>query len=143
MNKLVYLDLSILELSKIVMCDFQYDYVKPKYEEKAKLCYMDSNISYKLYSIHKVYKDIAEDVEPRFDCSNFDLDRAFSKEQNFIELSKDALGGQIMKEFVGLRAKSNSYLINDDREDRHKNRCHKKYLKFQDYKKCFEAAQRK
>ena len=61
---------------------------------------MDSNISYKLYSIHKVYKDIAEDVEPRFDSSNFDLDRAFSKEQNFIELSKDALGGQIMKELV-------------------------------------------
>ena len=43
-NKLVYLVLSILELSKILIYDFQYDYVKPKYEEKAKLCYMDSNI---------------------------------------------------------------------------------------------------
>ena len=40
-NKPVYLGLSILELSKIVKCPFWYDYVKPKYGEKAKLCYMD------------------------------------------------------------------------------------------------------
>ena len=40
-NKPVYLGLSILELSKIVKCLFWYDYVKPKYGEKAKLCYMD------------------------------------------------------------------------------------------------------
>ena len=42
MNKPVYLGLSILELSKVVMYGFWYDYVKPKYEEKAKLCYMDT-----------------------------------------------------------------------------------------------------
>ena len=41
MNKLVYLGLSILELSKVLMYEFWYDYVKPKYDEKAKLCYMD------------------------------------------------------------------------------------------------------
>ena len=40
-NKPVYLGLSILELSKLVKCPFWYDYVKPKYGEKAKLCYMD------------------------------------------------------------------------------------------------------
>ena len=43
MNKLVYLGLSILELSKIVMYEFWYDYVKPKYKEKAKICYVDTN----------------------------------------------------------------------------------------------------
>ena len=43
MNKPVYLGLSILELSKILMCEFWYDYVKLKYGEKAKLCYMDTN----------------------------------------------------------------------------------------------------
>ena len=42
MNKPVYLGLSILELSKIVMYESQYDYVKPKYGEKVKLCYMDT-----------------------------------------------------------------------------------------------------
>ena len=44
MNKLVFLGLSILELSKILMYEFWYDYVKPKYDEKTKLCYMDTDI---------------------------------------------------------------------------------------------------
>ena len=43
MNKPVYLVLSILELSKILMYDFWYDYLKPKYSEKAKCCYMDTD----------------------------------------------------------------------------------------------------
>ena len=43
MNKPVYLGLSILELSKILMYEFRYDYVKPKCGEKAKLCYMDTD----------------------------------------------------------------------------------------------------
>ena len=43
MNKCVYLGLSILQLSKILMYEFWYDYVKPKYGEKAKLCYMDTD----------------------------------------------------------------------------------------------------
>ena len=45
MNKPVYLGLSILELSKILMYEFWYDYVKPKYGEKAKLHYMDTDCS--------------------------------------------------------------------------------------------------
>ena len=63
MNKPAYLGLSILELSKILMYDFWYDYVKPKYSEKAKMCYMDTD-SFIVY-IHKtdIYKDIAEEVE--------------------------------------------------------------------------------
>ena len=46
MNKPVYLGLSILEVSKILMYEFCYDYVKPKYGEKAKLCYMDTDRLY-------------------------------------------------------------------------------------------------
>ena len=49
MNKPVYLVLSILELSKIVIYDFWHDYVKPKYKEKAKLCYMDTRQFYCLH----------------------------------------------------------------------------------------------
>ena len=47
MNKPVYLGLSVLELSKILIHEFWYDYVKPKYDEKAKLCYMDTDIASK------------------------------------------------------------------------------------------------
>ena len=53
MNKPVCLGLSILEFSKILMCEFWYDYVKLKYGEKAKLCYMDTDIVYFVYCIHK------------------------------------------------------------------------------------------
>ena len=54
-----------------------------------------------------IYKDIPEDVETRFDSSNFELDRPLPKGKNkkVIGLMKDELGGKIMKEFVGLRTK--------------------------------------
>ena len=67
MSKSVYFGLSILELSKIFMYEFWYDYVKPKYHEKAKLCYMDTDIFIVYMKTDDIYKDIAEDVETRFD----------------------------------------------------------------------------
>ena len=67
MNKSVYLGLSILELSKILMYEFWYDYVKPKYGEKAKLCYMDTDSFIVYIKTDDIYKDIAEDVETRLD----------------------------------------------------------------------------
>ena len=62
MNKPAYLGLSILELSEILMYEFWYDYIKPKYDEKAKLCYMDTD-GFIVYIKTNIYKDIAEDVE--------------------------------------------------------------------------------
>ena len=78
MNKPVYLELLILWLSKILMFKFWYDYVKPKYGKKAKLCYMDTDfIGY--INADDIYKDIAEDVETRFDTSNYELNRPLQK----------------------------------------------------------------
>ena len=82
MNKPVYLGLSILELSKILMYEFWYDYVKPKYHEKAKLCYMDADNFIVYIKIDYIYKDIVEDVENRFDTSNYELDRPLPKVKN-------------------------------------------------------------
>ena len=82
MNKPVYLGLSILELSKILMYEFWYDYVKPKYGEKAKLCYMDTDSFIVYIKIEDIYKDIAEDVKTRFDTSNYELNRPFPKGKN-------------------------------------------------------------
>ena len=66
-----------------------------------------------------IYKDIAEDVETRFDTSNFEIDRPLPKGKNkVIGLMKDELGGQIMKEFVGLRAKFYSYLKDKNDDDK-------------------------
>ena len=71
MNKSFYLGLSILELSEILIYEFWYDYVKPKYDEKAKLCYMDTDNLIVYIKTDDIYKDIAEDVEKRFDTSNY------------------------------------------------------------------------
>ena len=71
MNKPVSLGLSLLDLSKTVMYEFWYHYVKPKYGENAKLCYMDTDSFIIHVKTDDIYKDIAEDVKTRFDTSNF------------------------------------------------------------------------
>ena len=70
MNKPVHLGLSILELSKILMYEFWYDYVKLKYDERAKLCCMNTDSFIVYIKTDDTYKDIAEDVETRFDTSD-------------------------------------------------------------------------
>ena len=77
---------------------------------------MDSFIVY--IKRDDIYKDIAEDVKIRFDSSNYELDRLLPKGKNkkVIGLMKDELGGKFMKKFVGLRAKTYSYLIDDGSE---------------------------
>ena len=67
-----------------------------------------------------IYKDIAEDVETRSDTSNFDSDRplATGKNKNVFGRMKDEIGGEIMKEFVGLRAKTYIYLKDNNDEDK-------------------------
>ena len=100
--------LSILELSKILMSKFWYDYVKPKYVEKANLYYMDTD-SFTVYiKADDIYKDIAKDVETRFDISNYELNRPLPKRKNkkVIGLIKGKLGRKIRTKFVGLRAKT-------------------------------------
>ena len=120
MNKPVYLGLSILDLSKTVTYEFWYDHLKPKYGENAKLCYMDTDSFIVHVKTDDIYKDIAEDVEKRFDTSNFEIDRPLTKGRNkkVIGSMKDELGGQIMKKFAGLRAKTYSYLKDNNAEDK-------------------------
>ena len=62
MNKPNYLGLSILDLSKTVIYEFQYDYVKSKYGEKAKLCYVDADSFIVQIKTNDISKDIAKDV---------------------------------------------------------------------------------
>ena len=74
MIKSVYLQSSKLKLSKILMHEFWYDYVKSKYAEKVELCCIDTDSVIVYIKISDIYKDIVEDVETRFDASNYDLD---------------------------------------------------------------------
>ena len=75
MNKPIYLGLSILEISKKLMYEFWYDYMKPKYGDNVKLCYMDTDSFIMHIKTEDFYKDSANDVEKRFDTSNYPQER--------------------------------------------------------------------
>ena len=74
-NKPIYLGLSILEINKILMYEFWYDYIKPKYGDNVKLSYMDTDSFITHIKTEDFYNDIANDVEKRFDTSNYEEDR--------------------------------------------------------------------
>ena len=120
MNKPIYLDLSILEISKTLMYEFWYDYLKPKDGDNVKLCYMDTDSFIVHIKTEDFYKDIANDVENRFDSSNYDVIRPLlaGKNKKVIGLMKYELRGKIMTEFVTLRSKTYSYLTDDCKEDK-------------------------
>ena len=142
MNKPIYLGLSILDISKILMYEFWYDYMKPKYGDNVKLCYMDTDSFVMNIKTEEFYKDLANDVEKRFDTSNYEVDRPLptGKNKKVIGLMKDELGGKIITEFVTLRPKTYSYLTDDGKEDKKakgtKKCVIKRMIKFDDYKKC-------
>ena len=98
MNKPIYLGLSILEFSKIVMYEFWYDYMKPKYGNDVKLCYMDTNSFIMNIKTNDFYEDVANNVENRFDTSNYEVNRPLpmGKNKKVIGLMKDELGGKII-----------------------------------------------
>ena len=129
------------------MYECLHDYVKIKYGEKAKLSDIDTDSFIAYIKADDIYKDIVEDVETRFDTSNYELDRTLPKGKNekLIGLMKDKLGGKMKVNFVGLRAKSYSYLIDGDSEGKKakgiKNCVTKRKIKFQNYKNCLEAIQ--
>ena len=142
MNKPIYLGLSILEISKTLMYEFWYEYMKPEYADDVKLCYMDTDSFIMHIKTKDFHKDIANDVGKRFDMSNYEVDRPLPKGKNkkVIGLMKDELGGRIMTEFVALSPKTYSYLMDDDNEAKKakgtKKCAIKKVLKFNDYKDC-------
>ena len=145
MNKPIYLNMSILDIIKTIMYRFWYDYFKPKYGDKAKLCYTDTDS----FIIHLItedfFEDISNDVESWYDISNYDENNKRSlpigKTKKVIGIFKDELGGRIMKEFCSLSAKTYSYLMDDDSEVK-KSKGTKKYvikreLMFENYTDCF------
>ena len=95
-----------------------YDYIKPKYQDKAKLCYIDTDSFIIHIKTEDFYEDIANDVEKWFNTSNSDEDDKrplpIDKNKKVIGLFKDELGRKIMKEFIGLRAKTYTYLVDDN-----------------------------
>ena len=108
MNKPIYLGLSILAISKTLMYEFWCDYMKPKYNDNVKLCYMDTDSFIMHIKTKDFNKHIASDVKKRFDTSNYEVNRPLptGKNKKQIRLMKDELGGKTMTKFVALRPKT-------------------------------------
>ena len=140
--------MSILDIRKILMYKFWHDYIKPKYQNKATLCYMDTDSFIIQIKTEDFYKDIANDVEKWFETSNYSEDECNSidkrplpmgKNKKVIDLFKDELGEKIMTDFVGLRAKTYVYLMDDDSKKKKAKGTEcliKRRPNFNDYKDC-------
>ena len=96
MNKPVYLGMSILEISKTLLYEFWYDYIKPKYKDEAKLCYMDTDSFVFNIFTENFFEYINNDVERWFDTSNYDCNEKrpleIGMKKKVIGLLKDELG---------------------------------------------------
>ena len=122
MDKPIYLGMSILDLSKTVMYDFHYNYIKPKYGDKAKLLFTDTDSLMYEIETEDFYKDISEDVKDRFDTSNYPFNHPsgipVGCNNKMLGKFKDEAGGKIIEEFVGLRAKLYSYKMFGGKENK-------------------------
>ena len=117
-NKPIYLGMLILDISKISMYEFWYDYIKDQDDERANLCYTDTDSFIINVKTKAFYKDISENVNERFDTSNYIHNRPLPMGVNkkVLGLMKDELGGGIITEFVALRPKAYSYKTEDNIE---------------------------
>ena len=82
MNKPIYLGSPILEISKILLHGFWYNYIKPKYNQNAKLCYIDTNSFIINIKTEDFYKDITDDIEKIFDTSSYKVNRQLPTGKN-------------------------------------------------------------
>ena len=93
------MECQILDISKTFICEFWYDYIKPKYQDKAKLCYSDTDSFIIYVKAEDFYKDIDNDVKKWFDTSNYDKSDKkpllICKNRKIISLFKDELGGRL------------------------------------------------
>ena len=109
MNVPICIGFTILAVSKTVMWNFFYDYLKPKYGDRIELCHTDTD-SFNLHiKTEDFYEDIADDVGEWFDTSNYNIDRPLlitNKNKKVLGKFKDELGGKVMNKFVGLRSKN-------------------------------------
>ena len=145
MNKPVYLGQGILDVSKMLMYEFHYNYMRPKYGSKVKLCYMNTDSFVYEIETKDFYRDTANDMERRFDTSGYSKDDnrplPIRENKKVTGLMKDELGGKITTEFVALRAKMYAYRKIDKEVEEKQCEVIKKCvvsegLMFDDYKTC-------
>ena len=134
----------ILDFSKTLMYDFHYNYIKRKYGDKAKLLLTDTDSTMYEIQTEDFYKDISKDVKYRFNTSNYHSDHLSGipsgLNKKVLGMFKDEAGGEVIDEFVGLRAKLYSYKMQEGEESKKckgvKKSVVKKSITHEDYEKC-------
>ena len=147
MNKPVYLGMCILDLSKTIMYDFHYNYIKPKYGAKAKLLFTDTDSLMYEIETEDFYKDISKDVKDRFDTSDYPENHPSGIptgiNKKVLGMFKDEAAGKRIKEFVGLRAKLYSFIMEDGKENKRckgvKKQVVESSITHEDYKTCLRT----
>ena len=139
--------MSILDISKTLMYDFHYGYIKEKYNDKARLLFTDTySLIYEIET-DDFYKGISGDVLTSFDTSNYPKDHpsgiTTGVNKKVIGMFKDEVGGRQISEFVSLRAKLDSYVLDSSNVSstdfilKHSNNLLvNKDINFQDYEDC-------
>ena len=143
-NKPVYLGMCILDLSKTLMFDFHYNYMKKKYGDNAKLLFTDTDSLMYEIRTEDFYDDIKGDVKDRFDTSDYPSNHPSGIptgcNKKVLGMFKDEAGGKIIDEFVGLRAKLYSYKMYEGKESKKckgvKSLVVKNSITHEDYKNC-------
>ena len=143
MNKPIYLGMCILGISKTLMYDFYYGFLKRMYGDKIELLFTDTDSLMVLVETEDFYKDITPYVHEWFDTSNFPKDHpsniATGVNKKVIGMFKDEVGGKIISEFVGLRAKNYSYVCDGEEYKKCKGikkSVTKNNISHKDYKDC-------
>ena len=147
MNKPVYLGMCILDLSKTIMYDFHYNYIKPKYGAKAKLLFTDTDSFLYEIETEDFYKDISGDVKDRFDTRDYPENHPSGIptgiNKKVLGMFKDEAAGKRIKEFVGLRAKLYSFIMEDGKENKRckgvKKQVVESSITHEDYKTCLRT----
>ncbi|CAH3016459.1 unnamed protein product, partial [Porites evermanni] len=150
-NKPVYVGQSILDLSKTLMFDFHYKYIKKKYGKKSELLFTDTDSLMYEIETKDFYKDIYIDVKNKFDTSDYPSDHPSGiitgANKKVIGMFKDEVAGKQITHFVGLRPKLYSFKIEEESEVRKckgiKKNVIKKKLDFDDYVKCLFSGEKK
>ena len=139
-NKPVYLGMCILDLSKTLMHDIHYNYIKQKYGDKAKLLFTDTDSLMYEIQTEDFYTDISADVKRRFDTSDYPPNHPSGIPSGFNKKVLGMFKDEAIDEFVGLRAKSYSYKMLEGEESKKckgvKKSVFKKSITHEDYKKC-------
>ena len=144
MAKPLYLGMSVLDISKVLMYEFRYDYINTKYEDRVKLCYTDTDSFIIFIKTEDFFEDISNDIERWFDRSNYNENDKrplpIGKNKKAPGLFKDDLGRKIVTNVVAVRPKTCAYLMDDGAYHKKANGTKKCVIKqkimFENYKDC-------